>query len=239
MKRILLIILSICNIIQSGNCQEKENAGIRILFQGMVMDANTLAPLPNSQIMINRAFSSVSGKEGAFAFYVNWNDTVIFKSLGYKPTILHVSDTLTEREFITGIFMNKDTVSIGEVIIVPRFTNLKSEILNASNKTSATFDNARYNVAVSACQGRNSQSTLGDPADNYAFLIQKQKVNAYERGGIPSDRIIGLNPLLLVPAAYFIIHGIPEKPEPLKPELISREVEQIHKKYLEVLKKRE
>lgn len=238
MKSIFFIILSVCILNQAGFSQGKENAGIRILFHGLVMDANTLSPLTNSQIMINRTFSSVSSDDGTFAFYVNRNDTVVFKSLGYKATILYVSDTLIGREFIAGVYMHTDTLSIGEVVIVPRLINLKSEILNARSKTPTTFDNARYNVAVSAYQGRNSQSKLGDPATNYTHLSQKQKVDAYERGGIPSDKMVGLSPLLLIPAAYLLIHGLPEKPAPLKPQLSDQEVDQIQKKYLETLKQR-
>ncbi|MDP3003449.1 MAG: hypothetical protein Q8N38_10015 [Bacteroidales bacterium] len=238
MKSIFFIILSVCILNQAGFSQGKENAGIRILFHGLVMDANTLSPLANSQIMINRAFSSVSSDDGTFAFYVNRNDTVVFKILGYKATILYVSDTLIGREFIAGVYMHTDTLSIGEVVIVPRLINLKSEILNAKSKTPTTFDNARYNVAVSAYQGRNSQSKLGDPATNYTHLSQKQKVDAYERGGIPSDKMVGLSPLLLIPAAYLLIHGLPEKPAPLKPQLSDQEVDQIQKKYLETMKQR-
>lgn len=238
MKGIFFIILSVCILNQAGFSQGKENAGIRILFHGLVMDANTLSPLANSQIMINRAFSSVSSDDGTFAFYVNRNDTVVFKSLGYKATILYVSDTLIGREFIAGVYMHTDTLSIGEVVIVPRLINLKSEILNARSKTPTTFDNARYNVAVSAYQGRNSQSKLGDPATNYTHLSQKQKVDAYEKGGIPSDKMVGLSPLLLIPTAYLLIHGLPEKPAPLKPQLSDQDVDQIHKKYMETLKKR-
>lgn len=238
MKRILFVMFSICIIINSGLGQEKEKARLRILFHGLVMDANTFSPLANSQIMINRAFSSVSGNDGSFAFYVNRNDTVVFKRLGYKSTILYVNDTLTDREFIAGIYMNSDTLSIGEVVIVPRITNLKSEMLGPRSKTDENMENARYNVAVSAYQGRNSQNRLGDPATNYEVLRQRQKVDAFERGGIPSDRIVGVNPLLLVPSLYVLIHGIPEKPEPLSPELTPQEVAQIQNRYLEILKQR-
>lgn len=238
MKRIFILILLICIIIQTGLSQEKENAGIRILFRGLVMDASTFSPLANSQIDINRAFSSVSDEDGTFSFYVNRHDTVVFSSLGYKPVILYVSDTLTGREFNAGIYMHTDTLSIGEVVIVPRFTNLKSEILNARSKTPSTMENARYNVAVSAYQGRNSQNKLGDPADNYAHLRQKQKINAYEKGGIPSDQIVGISPLLLIPAAYLLIKGIQEKPAPLSPQLNDSDIDQIQKKYLETLKQR-
>ncbi|TAL72062.1 MAG: hypothetical protein EPN88_05185 [Bacteroidetes bacterium] len=238
MKRIFLLILSVSWIVSPCFCQEKVNTEVRILFQGLVIDASTLSPIPNSQIMINRIFSSVSGDDGTFEFYVHSNDTVLFKRLGYKSTVMYVSDTLTGREFVAGIYMNTDTLSIDEVVIVPRFTNLKSEILNARSKTSPTFGNARYNVALSAYQARNSQGTLGNPADNYALISQKQKVDAYERGGIPSDKIMGISPLLLIPAAYLLIKGIPEKPGPYKSRLTDQELDQLNKKYLEIIKQK-
>jgi hypothetical protein len=238
MKHIFPIIFSVFIFLHSGFSQEKGNAGIRILFHGLVMDASTFSPIANSQIIINRVFSSVSGNDGTFAFYVYRNDTVIFKSLGYKSTVLNVSDTLSGSEFITGIYMKSDTLSIGEVVIIPRITNLKSDILNARSKSSPTMENARYNVAISAYQGRISQNKLGDPAANYEQLRQKQKIDAFEKGGIPSDKILGISPLLLIPAAYLLFHGLPEKPAPMEPQLTNRDVDQIHKKYLETQNKR-
>ena len=97
------------------------------------------------------------------------------------------------------------------------------------------MDNARYNVAISAYQGKTSQGKLGDPVTNYGLIRQQLKVNAYEKGGIPSDQIAGISPLLLIPAAYLLIHGVPEKPAPFEHSLTDKEVEQIQKKYLENL----
>jgi hypothetical protein len=238
MKRIFFLVFTVFGIMNPGFCQEKVNTEVRILFHGLVIDAFSLSPIANSQIMINSVFSSVSGDDGTFAFYVNRNDTVLFKRLGYKSTVMYVSDTLIGREYIAGIYMNSDTLAIGEVVIVPRFTNLKSEIMNAKSKTPSTFGNARYNVAVSAYQARNSQGTLGNPTDNYSLLSQKQKVDAFERGGIPSDKIAGLSPLLLLPAVYLLIKGVPEKPVPYKSRLTDQELDQMNKKYFESLKQR-
>ena len=233
MKHCFLFIIFIIFISRFSFCQQEENAGVRILFHGIVIDANTLLPISNSQILINRAFSSISSLDGDFAFFVNRNDTVLFKHLGYKTTSLFVSDTLIGRDFIAGIYMKSDTLSIGEVIIVPRFTNLKSDIMNAPSKVPSTMDNARYNVAISAYQGRTTQGKLGDPSTNYGLLRQRQKVNAFEKGGIPSDRIAGFNPLLIAPATYLLIHGLPEKPSSFEQKLTNQELDQILKKYLE------
>lgn len=238
MKRLVLIVASVFILICQGISQVNEKTDSRILFRGQVMDASTFAPVPNSQIMINNTFSSVSGVNGSFSFYVNRLDTVIFKSLGYKPSLMQISDTLAGSEYITGIYLSSDTLSIGEVVIIPGYRNLKSEILNAKSKTPTTLDNARYNVAVSAYQGKHSQSVLGNPDDNYNVISQKQKVAAYEKGGIPSDHIVGLNPLIFLPAAYVLLHGLPESAPPMSPQVTDEEMEQVHKKYIETHKQK-
>ena len=237
MKRLILILSSLFLIIQTVVCQETKNTGERILFHGLVIDASTFSPIPNSQIYINRSMSAVSKSDGSFTIYVSKADTLIFNSLGYKSTTFHVSDTLKGLEFNAGIFMKADTVEIGEVIIIPRQSNLRSEIMNATYKTPEIMYNARSNVAISAYQGRVSQSQLGNPSDNYAVISQKQKTMAYERGGIPSEQTLALSPLLVVPAAYLLIKGMPEKPGPVKSNLTGFEVDQIHQKYLETHKK--
>ena len=163
MKRFILILSSLLLIFQTAVCQVTKDTGSGILFNGLVIDASTLAPIPNSQIYINRSLRAVSETDGSFTFHVNLSDTVKFNSLGYKPAIFHVSDTLQGSEFNAGIFMNTDTVEIGEVIIVPRQRNLRSEILNAPSPNSEIVNNARTNVAISAYQGRTSQAQLGDP----------------------------------------------------------------------------
>lgn len=236
MRRVILITFLFCIVFYAGSGQQKNTSGVKIFFQGLVMDAETLSPISNSQIMINRTFSSVSNLDGSFSLYVNRKDTVVFKSLGYKSTVLQISDTLSGNEFIAGIFMKSDTVSIGEVVIIPRITNLKSEIMNSRSNKPANFDNAKYNVAISAYQGRNTNSGYNDPAYNYSILSHRQKIKAFERGGIPSDQIAGINSLLLVPAAILLIKGMPEKPAPMIPDLTESELYLLQKTYLESLK---
>jgi hypothetical protein len=233
MKHRFLFIILFFLINLTAICQLTDSTGVRILFHGIVMDANTLNPISNSQILINHNFTSVSSTDGTFAFFVNKNDSVLFRHIGYKPTLMTVSDTLIGKEFIAGVYMKSDTVSIGEVIIVPRFVNLKAQILNSPSKIPSTMDNARYNVAISAYQGRTTQGKLGDPSGNYGVLRQKQKIAAYEKGGLASDQIAGLSPLLLLPAAYLLMHGVPEKPAPFEHTLTNKELDQIMKKYNE------
>ena len=225
----MILIYSYCGFGQSVNFQEN-----KIIFSGIVRDATTLVPLPNSQININRSFVAVSDEEGAFSISVNRRDTVAFSILGYRPAYFFVSDTLTGRDFITGVYMKTDTLSIGEVIIIPRIQSLKYDIFKTPG-TSPEMENAKYNMAVSAYQGRMAMSKLGDPESNYAVIHQKNLRNAAEKGTIPSDRMVGLSPFMLVGVAYLLINGLPEKPAPMRSSLSRQELDQIHKKYLERL----
>ncbi|OFY64855.1 MAG: hypothetical protein A2V64_04045 [Bacteroidetes bacterium RBG_13_43_22] len=225
-------------IVSSLTGQVLKDAARGVLFHGLVIDAKTLNPLSGSQIIINRAFSAISDYEGRFAFYVRRGDTVVFTMLGYKSTILNISDTLSGREFVAGIYLHTDTISIDEVVIIPRYSNLRSEMFTSKPESSIQVENAKYNLEVSAYQGRMGQSRLGDPSINYEVLRQQQRNDAYTKGQIPSDRIVGLSPFMLIPAAYLLMNGLPEKPSPLKPQLTEKEVEQIHRKYLELLQKK-
>lgn len=238
MRHILLILSSVFLISWSLTGQVKQDTDQSILFRGVIMDASTLAPISNSQIMINSLFSSLSREDGSFSFYVNWSDTVVFRSLGYKPSVLYVSDTLKGKEYITGVYMNTDTVNIGEVIIIPGLSNLKYDILNSKSATSATLENARYNVAISAYQGKTNQAVLGNPIDNYNVIAQRQKNYAFEKGTISDEHIVGFNPLIFLPAAYILLHGVPEAAPPMQPRLSNEEVDKIHKRYLDNLYKK-
>ncbi len=222
----------------TGTCQKGKNERPGILLHGLVCDAETLAPLAGSHIVIDKGYFSVTKSDGTFSFYISRNDTVVFTRLGYKSARLIISDTLSGKDYLAGIYLHPDTISIGEVIIVPRFSNLKSELLNTRPEIKTEMENARYNVAVSAYIGRNSLGSYGDPVGNYGLLRQKQRINAFEKGGIPSDQMLGLNPFVLLPAAYSLFHGLPEKPGPYEPEISDREVKQMHERYLEILKQR-
>jgi hypothetical protein len=153
--------------------------------------------------------------------------------LGYKSATLYISDTLRGNEFIAGIYMHSDTLQIGEIVIVPRLRTLKSDLLNPRTESDPQIENAKYNLEVSSYQGKITQGRLGDPASNYEYLRQRYREEAYSKGQIPSDRIVGISPLMLLPAAYLLMNGFPDKPPPLQPRLSDQELRLIYRKYLD------
>jgi hypothetical protein len=235
MRRILLLFIFCCLVIRATLGQDKGDLVSGISLAGIVLDASTSSPVTDTQIHINNTFSSINNSDGTFSIIIHKDDTLTFTHLGYKPARWLVSDTLKGNDFIAGIYLHADTVSIAEVIIVPRYNNLRSQILNSPSKIPSTMDNARYNVAISAYQGRTTTGKLGDAASNYDLIHKRQSIAAYEKGGIPSDAIAGFSPLILIPAVYMLLHGMPEKPPSFDRKLNQQEIEQIRKAYTDML----
>ena len=230
----MLILLFMPLFYASG--QQADNQQDRVLFRGIIVSANAQEKLPGAQIVINRLVAGASSSDGTFSFFARKNDTVIFTMMGYRPLSLVVSDTLKAKEFVTGIFMQADTLEIGEVVIIPRFSNLKTDIINSVLESNSKMDNARNNISIASYQGRTGQGKLGDPGINYEVLRQQQKIDAYEKGGIPSDKIMGISPLMLLPAAYLLLNGLPEAPAPPEPHITQKDLDELNQLYFERIK---
>lgn len=209
-----------------------------ILFHGIVMDYDSQLPVSNPSYRINNLISGSGGSDGKFSFYVSKGDTVLFTSLGYRPFTVFISDTLAGREYVAGVYLKSDTISIGEVVIFPRLGNLKTEILMMKPTTSQQLNNAKDNINISVYQGLNNASTLGDPNANYSIIKQQQRQDAYEKGGIPSDKMIGLSPLLIIPAAYLLMNGLPTRPAPPAPRVTDKELERIRQIHNDMIYKK-
>lgn len=237
MRRLLNIILVTLLFLNRILAQTENPTDHRVVFQGIIRDASSLAPLPNSQISVNRSFVVSGDSAGGFSLTVNRRDTMQFSHLGYKSVFVILNDSLPGKDYMTGIYLTSDTIQIGEVIIIPRLANLKSDLLNPRKPVSQEMENARNNLAIAAYQAKVSTGKLGDPASNYEVIRQVQRMEAYEKGQIPSSRIVGLSPLLLIPALYLMMNGLPAKPAPAKSNLTEEEINMIQKKYLESIKR--
>lgn len=233
MKRTAWLVFFLTLIcIRPGFNQTPGTGDGRIIFRGIVRDASTLESLANTQVFINKLFITLSDSTGSFVVRAYRGDTLVFRHLGYQLTYLHATDTLAGREFLTGVYMKSDTLSIGEVIIMPRLLNLRSEVLKSPLPPRPEVDNARYNIAISAYQGKMAINKLGDPLSNYSVIHHQMKIEAFEKGTIPSGRTMALSPFSLVGVMYLLINGLPDKPEVMKAGLTTRELQQIHQAYL-------
>jgi hypothetical protein len=198
-----------------------------ILFQGLVLDAETRQPLPGVHYLIRDRSAGAADNRGMVSFYARHRDTVRFSCVGYKDFHMVISDTLHLREYVAGIYLSSDTVMISAVVVIPRLVNVRAEIMAVKPNADQEMVNAANNLKLSAYQGLAGTNELGDPLSNYELLRQKQRVDAYEKGGIPSDQMLVLSPFVIIPIVYILAKGLPEEPAPPAPYISSAEMNRI------------
>jgi hypothetical protein len=239
MKRVKSIILIIFSLfLFSGFLvgQETEQEE-QVLLHGVVVDASTHKPIPDVHYIIANLFSGATSVGGKFSMYINRYDTVVFSFVGYSDFLFSLSDTLIGKSFVAGIFLQTDTLSIGEVIVLPRLGDLRTEFRTTEIEVSQELVNAKNNLKVATYQGLNSEASLGDPATNYEMIKRKQVITAFEKGGIPSDQMLGLDFISMIPMAIFLLkNGLPEKPEPPAPHVSDRELDKMIDLYKKKIK---
>lgn len=202
-----------------------------ILFHGVVFDASTRQPLPDAHWIIDGRAAGAADSRGMFSFYARRNDTVTFTCIGYRHFMMTVHDTLYAREYTAGIYLAGDTTMIPAVVVIPRLGNIRAEIMSERPSQNQEVINATNNLRMAVYQGLTNAPELGDPVTNYEILRQKQRMEAYEKGQIPSSRMLGLSPFTLIPLIYMLAAGPPEDPEPPAPHISARDLDflrQVH-----------
>ena len=198
-----------------------------ILFHGVILDAETRQPLTGAHYLVRGRTGGAADSRGMFSLYARHHDTITFTCMGYKEYHMTVHDTLIAREYITGIYLSSDTLMIPAVVVIPRIGNIRAEIMAEGPATNQELVNASNNLRISAYQGLANAGKLGDPESNYEVLRQKQRYEAYEKGQIPSDQMLMVSPLILIPLVYVLAVGLPEAPEPPVPYISVREMERL------------
>lgn len=113
-----------------------------LLFSGVVINMEDGAPL--SDVTCRYGGKGIlSDMEGRFHITVMRGDTVIFTHVGFKPCMMVIPDTLTEREYMAGVFMGPDTLQLSEVLVVKRWGEEKrQQLLNARNNMTGILKQA-------------------------------------------------------------------------------------------------
>ena len=232
-SRLLLLLLA-AFMMQGAVAQDLQP----ILFHGVILDADTREPLTGAHFTVRNRSAGATDSRGMFSFYARHNDTVTFTSVGYRSHTMTVADTLRAREYVTAVWLSTDTLMIPAVVVMPRLGNIKAAILSEPPAANQELINATNNLRIATYQGITSASRLEDPASNYELLRQKQRIDAYEKGGIPSSQMVSISPFTIIPLIYILAKGLPEDPEPPKPYISVRELERLRTMHDSILYKR-
>jgi hypothetical protein len=165
-----------------------------VQLYGVIMTADSLKGIPSVSIVVKRdGRGTFSNDQGVFSIVVLKGDQIEFTSVGYKPILISIPDTLQGNQWSVIQLMVTDAQFLPATIIKPRPTREQFERDFVNTKVpDDDIEIARQNT--SAAKRRMLARTLPADAQEASNYYLKQAATRYNyQGQMPPQNIF--NPL--------------------------------------------
>jgi hypothetical protein len=187
MKRSIIVCLLIVSVLQQGWAQEKPKSTRLVQFSGVVLDEDSLTPIPYVSVMVSGTKrGAVTDFYGFFNMVINPGDELEFFSITHKPAKYVTSDTMTQKYYYAIQVLRKDTITLSTVEVFPWPTrdDFKRAFLNLdlSDGDAQRADANLEREALSYLE--RTQTISGNEA--YKQTMQARSTKLYTTGQSPS-----------------------------------------------------
>lgn len=194
MIRILTVLLCLTSLLAiRANAQQETDEKKLIQFSGVTI-GDSIYPVPYAAILIKGSHrGTISDFYGYFSFVAQENDTIVFTSIGYQPSVFVIPDTLSTNRYSIIHIMEQDTVELREAVIYgyPTYPEFKKAFLNMTFPYD-DMDRAVENLHRSQMKDAIVQTGM-DASMNYKHYMQQYQTRLYYAGQYPPNNL--LNPL--------------------------------------------
>ncbi len=184
-----LIILIFFIWLSTGLYGQKENL---IQFSGVIRNLK-YEPVENVHVInLRKGTGTTSNEKGIFSFIVKPSDSILFRAIGYKSSLVSIPDTLTESHYPRDVYLLNDTIRLTEVKIFPwkSYEEFKVAFINLELPDD-DMQRAMKNIEIIKAQLNMDFEPNADLAFKNTMRQQYEKL--YYAGQYPSISI--LNPL--------------------------------------------
>lgn len=197
MKQFFLILICVISVTQIGQTQTviaTKKTDNLIQFSGVVLDKDSLTPVPLVAILISGTKRGTKTDfYGFFNIIVSPGDELEFISIQHKNAYYKVPDTLNNKYFSAIQILVKDTIQLANVDVYPwpSREEFKKAFLNL-NLNDTDYERADKNMQRDALTylERNAGPNA---ALNYKYVMQAYYTKVYTAGQQPSISL--LNPI--------------------------------------------
>lgn len=195
MKNVFFAALAlICAFLTQSAYAQSQDTNL-VQFSGVVLDANSLTPVPFAAIIIKNSHrGTTSDYYGYFSFVAEVGDTIEFSSIGFQKESYIIPDTLSTNRYSLIQLMSSDTFLLPEVEIYPWPS--KSEFREAFlslNLNRTDYDRAFANLDKRAMRQAAMNMPMADGSANFKYAQYNRNSQLYYAGQYPSWTI--LNPI--------------------------------------------
>lgn len=195
MKAGIKILVALLLGIVTLSAQTKDNKPEQLIqFSGVVLDQDSLTPIPFVSIIIkgtNRGF--LTNFNGFFSLILKPGDELEFHSVSHSDRSYKISDTLRQKYYYAIQVMTKDTFQLENIDVYPwpSREDFKRAFL-ALDLSETDADRAARNIESDAAtyleRNQTASATL-----NYKYVMQAYYTKIYTMGQQPSIDL--LNPI--------------------------------------------
>lgn len=189
-----LIFLFCASGFKSQETPAKSAQNTLIQFSGVVLDQDSLTPIPFVSILVkgtNRGV--VSDYYGFFSMVISPGDELEFYSISHKRRSYKVPDTLRQKYYYAIQVLTKDTIQLQAVDVYPWPTREEFRraflALNLSDTDSERADKNLMREELSYLERTQGASA----SENYKYAMQAYYTKVYTAGQQPSFTL--LNPV--------------------------------------------
>lgn len=164
-----------------------------IQFSGVVVEADSLKPVPFTKIMIkNSNRGTLADFYGYFSFVAQIKDTIVFSAMGYKKSQYVIPDSLTGNKYSLIQLLQQDTILLKETVIYPWPTKeqFKEVFLNMKIPDD-DLERAKKNLEREEIKEK-AETLAMDGSMNYKASQQQYQSRLYWAGQYPPNNL--LNP---------------------------------------------
>lgn len=164
-----------------------------IQFSGVVVTSDSLTPLPFVSIAVkNTRKGTITDYYGFFSFVAKKGDIIVFSTVGYKPVMFKIPDTITHQRYSLIQTLAADTVLLSETVIYPWPSpeQFKNAFINI-NIPDDEYRLAEKNLARAEMKERFNNYKM-DGSMNYKYAMDRVNSRLYYAGQLPPNNL--LNP---------------------------------------------
>jgi hypothetical protein len=190
---LFILVLSSC-IVTAQNRPVKPDQAHLVQFSGVVLDQDSLTPLPYVSILVKGTKRGViTDFYGFFSMVINPGDELEFYSLTHKPRTYKLPDTVKTKYYYAIQVLAKDTLQLPVVDVYPwpSKEDFKKAFL-ALDLNDTDAERADKNLQREALSYLERNQTAS-ATENYRYVMQAYYTKVYTSGQQPSINL--LNPL--------------------------------------------
>lgn len=190
----VLLVLCVTGTVHAQQTKKDTVKRKIIQFSGVVVNADSLKPIPFTSIIVKHTNRGTSSDYfGFFSFVAQTGDTIVFSNITYKNAEFIIPEDLDDNRYSLIQMLSPDTVTLNEAVVYPWPTREQfKEAFLFMHIPADDLERARKNLSPEYMAMR-AEHLETDPNMAFRMTMFRHNSRLYAAGQLPPNNV--LNPI--------------------------------------------